>query len=116
MTSHQPRNPGIEEKIQATADHVRRGTCPRCHAPVLRARAGRVAALDVTADPTPVDAIGEIHARLAGRLAWHLVTNSLGQQRITWRGPEDIHAGPEPNRLVIADHACPPQPVQETLL
>lgn len=116
MATRQRRNPGVEEKIQATVDHVRHGVCATCGAPVLRARAGRVAALDVTADPEPINPVQEIHALLAGRLAWHLVTNSLGQQRITWRTPEDIRAGPKPNRLVIADHICPPQPVQETLL
>lgn len=112
---HQPVNPGIAAKLAATADHARPGTCPGCGAEVLLARAGRVAALDVVADPAPVDVTAEILARLAGRLTWYLVTSPLGQQRIVWRHP--IHAGPgPPPHPVIADHECPPQPVQERLL
>lgn len=105
----------ITERIEATSDHVKQGTCPRCHAPVLRARAGRVAALDVIADPEPIDLTAEILARLEGRLTWHLTTSALGIQQITWRDQFHIRAGPA-KHPVIADHTCPPQPVQETLL
>lgn len=107
-------NPGIAAKIEASSDHVRAGTCARCSAPVIRARAGRVAALDVTADPTPLDAHGEILARLDGRLTWRITTTALGVERLLWRDPINVpHARAGP---VIADHRCPPQPVQETLL
>lgn len=117
MTAPKPLNPGIAARIEAEADHARRTTCLRCGAPILTARAGRVAALDVRADPEPVDAIGELLARLSGRLTWHLIAIPvLGYQRITWRHLEHIHAGPKPGRLVIADHTCPPQPVQERLM
>lgn len=110
-----PVNPGIAAKLALSADHAKPGACPRCGAAVLTARAGRVAALDVVADPEPVDVTAEILARLAGRLTWYLVTTALGQQRIVWRHP--IHAGPGPPlHPVIADHECPPQPVQERLL
>jgi hypothetical protein len=109
------RNPGIAERIQATADHARATTCPRCHAPVLTARAGRIAALDVVADPEPINLTEEILALLQGRLTWHLITE-WNRQRITWRHPTDIRAGPA-RHPVIADHTCPPNlPVQETLL
>lgn len=111
MTIH----PGIAAKLAATADHAKPGTCPRCGAPVLTARAGRVAALDVVADAEPIDTTGEILALLAGRLTWHLVTGALGTRRITWRSPTHIRAGPA-RHAVIADHACPPIPVQERLL
>lgn len=104
-------NPGIAAKIAATADHAKPGTCPRCNAPVLRARAGRIAALDVTADPTPLNLADEILARLDGRLTWRLITTALGTQRIAWRSPSVPTADP-----VIADHTCPPQPIQEALL
>jgi hypothetical protein len=114
VTPHKPANPGVEEKIQAAADHARPGVCPRCGAAVLRARAGRVAALDVVADAEPIDAIGEILARLEGRLTWHLVTEYAGR-RITWRTLTSIRAGPA-RHPVIADHECPPTPIQETLL
>lgn len=116
MTARKPANPGIEERIQLAADHVRHSVCRRCGAPVLTARAGRVAALDVRADPTPVDTVGEILARLDGRLTWYLVTPSavLGYQRIVWRHLW-VPATP-PLHPVIADHTCPRQPRQETLL
>lgn len=105
----------LTEQIQAAADHAKPGTCPRCSAPVLRARAGRIAALDVIADPDPIDTNAEILARVAGRLTWHLTTSALGVQRITWRDQFHIRAGPA-KHPVIADHHCPPQPVQGTLL
>lgn len=108
-------NPGIEGKIAAAADHAKPATCPRCGAPTLRARAGRIAALDVIADAHPIDLMAEIHALLDGRLTWHLITSALGVQRITWRTATHIRAGPA-KHPVLADHRCPPQPVQETLL
>ncbi len=111
MTLH----PGIAAKLAATADHAKPGTCPRCGAPVLTARAGRVAALDVVADPEPVTAVEEILALLDGRLTWHLVVGVLGTRRITWRSSTQIRAGPA-KHPVLVDHTCPPIPAQERLL
>ncbi|MFB7440206.1 hypothetical protein ACFC01_17915 [Streptomyces mirabilis] len=105
----------LTERIEQSSDRIRKGTCPHCHCPVLRARAGRIAALDVIADPDPIDPITEILARVDGRLTWHLTTSALGVQRITWRDQFHIRAGPA-KHPVIADHHCPPQPVQGTLL
>ncbi|MFF3127233.1 hypothetical protein ACFVRD_34135 [Streptomyces sp. NPDC057908] len=107
--------PSIAAKLAAAADHAKPGTCRHCDAPVLLARAGRVAALDVVADPEPIDTATEILALLDGRLTWHLVTGALGTRRITWRTRTQIRTGPS-RHPVIADHKCPPQPVQETLL
>lgn len=104
-------NPGIAAKIAAAADTARDGRCASCGAPVLWARAGRVAALDVVADPTPVDLAGEIQARLEGRLTWRLITTALGVRRIAWRNLTAPSSHP-----VLRDHRCPPHPVQETLL
>ncbi|MGW4028207.1 hypothetical protein ACWEFL_02625 [Streptomyces sp. NPDC004838] len=106
-------NPGVVARIAATSDHARPGTCHRCGAPVITARAGRTAALDVIAEPEPLDPIEEIQARLAGRLTWCLVTTALGTRRIAWRNPGFT---PHDRHLVLADHACPPRPVQEALL
>lgn len=108
-------HPGIAAKLAATADHASEATCPRCHAPVLTARAGRVAALDVIADAEPIDTTEEILALLDGRLTWHLVIGALGTRRITWRSPTHIRAGPA-KHPVLRDHRCPPHPVQERLL
>ena len=110
-----PLNPGIAAKLAAAADHAHPGTCPRCGALVLRARAGRVAALDVVADVEPIDTAAEILALLEGRLTWHLVIGALGTRRITWRDTTQIRAGPS-KHPVLADHVCPPIPVQERLL
>ncbi|MEU9606181.1 hypothetical protein [Streptomyces sp. NPDC048057] len=106
-------NPGIAAKIAASSDHARDAPCPRCHAPVLTARAGRVAALDVIADPDPIDATTEILARLDGRLTWHLTTTALGVRRIVWRNPG---FAPHNKHPVLQDHRCPPQSMQETLI
>lgn len=111
--TRQQLNPGIEAKIAAAADHAKTSTCPRCGAPVLTARAGRIAALNVTADPEPIDAMAEILARVEGRLTWFLITSPLGAQRIAWRNPGFT---PHAKHPVIRDHKCPPQPVQEALL
>ena len=102
----------LSQRITQSSDHARETTCPHCHCPVLTAWAGRVAALRVVADPNPVDATAEILARLQGRLTWFLVTSSLGVRRITWRNPGFASHATHP---VIADHTCPPQPVQEML-
>lgn len=115
MTTH-PRNPGIEEKLRRTSDHAKATTCRRCGHPILTAIAGHVAGLTVRADPEPMTPQQELLALLDGRLTWHLITEALGTQRITWRDPTAIRAGPKPDRHVIADHRCPPQPRQETLL
>jgi hypothetical protein len=115
MTEAPSRPAWLTEQIAAAADHARPGTCNLCGHPVLRARAGRIAALDVIADPDPIDPITEILARVNGRLTWHLTTSPLGVQRITWRDQFHIRAGP-PKHPVLADHHCPPHPVQGVLL
>lgn len=115
MAARKPANPGVEEKIRLTSDLAKPAVCPRCNRPILTALVGNVAALTVRADPAPISATEEILALLEGRLTWHLVATALGPARITWRLPTHIRAGPA-RHPVIADHACPPQPVQETLL
>lgn len=103
----------LTERIEQSSDRIRKGTCLHCHCPVLRARAGRIAALDVIADPQPITAAEEILARLDGRLTWRLITTALGVQRILWRNPGFV---PHAKHPVIADHRCPTRPVQGTLL
>ncbi|MBZ6250525.1 hypothetical protein KVH27_19355 [Streptomyces olivaceus] len=105
----------LAERINQTSDRTRVTTCPRCHSPVLQARAGHVAALDVTADPEPINPVEEIIARLEGRLTWHLVSTTYTPPRITWRHSLHIQAGPA-KHPVLRDHRCPPQPTQGTLL
>lgn len=97
----------MADKAAADADRARNTTCPRCGAPTLTARAGRIAALDVHADPQPITPLDEIRHRLAGRLTWHLVASAIPgtPPRITWRHNTHITAGPSPHP-VIADHTC----------
>lgn len=112
-----PRLPAhlIAERIEATAQTVRTRACPRCGADTLTARTpDRVAAVEVRADPTPLDPTGEILARLDGRLTWCLTGSALVPARIRWRNRWHIAAGCCPH-TVIADHACRTSYVQETL-
>ncbi|MEU3962894.1 hypothetical protein ACMA1D_02120 [Streptomyces sp. 796.1] len=96
----------LDAKIAATSDHAIPTTCQRCGAPVLTARPGRVAALDVALDLDPLTPLEEVRALLEGRLTWHLVIGALGTQRITWRGTTHITAGPA-RHPVLRDHHCP---------
>jgi hypothetical protein len=96
-------NPGIARQLEAKADHAKPARCPRCAAPVLTARVGRVAAVDVTVDAQPIDLASEIRARLDGRLTWFLVAGLLGTVRITWRDP--LFA-PHDKHPVLRDHRC----------
>jgi hypothetical protein len=91
--------------VDAHADHVRQGQCPRCYAPVLPALAGRVAALDVHADAWSVAPGAEERLWAQGRLTWCVTTMTNGQQRLLWRGPEHRASGCCAH-LVVADHVC----------
>ena len=65
-------NPSIAAKIAASSDHARHGTCPRCGKSVLRARAGRIAALDAFRDRVQAitdEARGGIRQQLGNALA-----------------------------------------------
>ncbi|MGP4084150.1 hypothetical protein [Streptomyces sp. KR55] len=100
----------IAERAARAAELVRSEPCPRCGAETLVARtADRVAAIDVRADPTPVDPA----AIPAGRLAWCLIQHQFVGDRLRWRDRWHAKACAHP---VLVDHACPTRPVQETLL
>ncbi|MGW4388232.1 hypothetical protein [Streptomyces sp. NPDC004685] len=115
MTARRPK-PTAADHAQASAEQPRLRPCPRCGADTLNARTpDRVAAVEVHADPTPLDPVAEILARLAGRITWCLVDHDHIAARIRWRSTEHIAAG-RCTHTVIADHQCKPHPVQETLL
>lgn len=106
----------LQVKIDARAETALHGPCPRCGADTITARTpDRVAAVDVRADPTPLDPTAEILARLDGRLTWCLTTGEHTGDRIRWRDRWHIAAG-HCTHTVIADHRCRPRPIQETLL
>ncbi|MDR3082316.1 MAG: hypothetical protein LBV60_15565 [Streptomyces sp.] len=105
-----------QARIDASTELARTVPCPRCGADTLCARTpDRVAAVDVRADPTPLDPVAEILARLDGRLTWCLSRGEHTGDRIHWRDRWHIAAG-RCSHTVIADHRCRPRPVQETLL
>ncbi|MFJ4712690.1 hypothetical protein [Streptomyces sp. NPDC088785] len=106
----------VQAAVDARVETVARGPCPRCGADTVAARTpDRVAAVDVRADPTPLDPVAEILARLDGRLTWCLTTGEHTGDRIRWRGTEHIAAG-RCTHTVLADHRCRPRPVQGVLL
>jgi len=98
------------ERAARAAETVRVRPCPRCGADTLVARTpDRVAAVDVRADPTPVDP----NAIPADQLAWCLTGGGHTPQRIRWRDRWHARHCTHP---VLIDHVCPPQPVQGVLL
>ncbi len=116
MTAARRARPTAADHAETTAVTPRLRPCPRCGADILTARTpDRVCAVDVRADPTPLDATAEILARLDGRLTWCLTGGAHTPARIRFRNRWHI-AGGRCTHTVIADHICPPQPVQETLL
>ncbi|MFB6619444.1 hypothetical protein ACFC5H_09115 [Streptomyces rochei] len=100
----------VAARAEASAQRPRHQPCPRCQADTIVARtADRVAAVDVRADPHPVDPA----TAPAGRLLWCLVQHKHLPARIRWR---DRWHATACTHQVLADHECRPRPVQETLL
>lgn len=87
------------------SDRVRSQLCPRCRQPILRALVGHVLALDVRADPKPLNLRQELAARLQGRTTYCLRIHPHLPSRLLNRGPEHIRAG-RCTHLVVADHHC----------
>ena len=64
----------LVEDIRANARCAFRRRCPTCSAPVLTGLDADAAALTVTVDPQPIDALGEALAVLAGRATFEAWT------------------------------------------
>jgi len=77
--------------------------CKKCGAPVLAGLDADIAALKVQIDPTPVDAVGEALAVLAGRGTYELHRSRHGHQ-IHARYPWNITAPRK--RPVYPGHRC----------
>lgn len=81
--------------------------CQRCGAKtVVGYDADRVAILAV-ADPTPLTAIGEVLAIVAGRQTWTL--EDRGRLELNYRDAWRIRAHPaeeRPSAVVLAEHRC----------
>ncbi len=107
--------PWLKRHLQATgawnADgYSRRVTCRRCRCDqlILAGLDGDMCALPVDADPAPLDAFGEMLARLGGRSTYALRTRPY--LRLTRREAYGIRyspAGDPGSRFdVLAAHAC----------
>lgn len=102
--------PTPAERAEASAQLPRLRPCPRCGTDTLVARTpDRVAAVDVRAEPHPIDPA----TAPADRLLWCLVHHEHTPDRIRWR---DRWHAPHCTHPVLIDHACKPRPIQETLL
>ena len=78
--------------------------CQSCRAHVLTQLVGRVAALNVTADLTPLTAEQQAEARTPNRLIWCLVTTALGARRLRWTGQHHPTDCPHQH---VSEHQCP---------
>lgn len=80
---------------------VRHRHCPTCHANVLTGLDADRCALPVTADPTPLDAVGELLAVTTGRATLDLTLSPLRlDHRDRWRIRSRRPA------VVLAEHRC----------
>lgn len=88
--------------MRAATIHARLDTCPRCDAAIIVALDHHTAALTVRADPAPLDAENELHARLQGRLTYNVLGRNDLQLHL--RDTEHMASRPHP---VVAAHTCP---------
>jgi hypothetical protein len=80
--------------------------CSSCSAPVLRQLVGHVAALDVTADLTPLTPAEQAQVREPNRLIWCLYQASPHTPpRLRWTGTGHPAGCPHPH---VTEHRCPP--------
>ncbi|MGW1979198.1 hypothetical protein [Streptomyces sp. NPDC001889] len=77
--------------------------CPACTAPILRQWVGRVAALHVTADLTPIDPAREHEHREPNRLTWCLLTGPWRPPELRWRCWSRTCG-----HQIVTEHRCPP--------
>lgn len=81
--------------------------CPRCRAPILRQLVGRIAALTVTADLTPLTPSEQAAVREPNRLIWCLRRASpYTPARLAWTGRDHPATCPHPH---VTDHRCNPE-------
>lgn len=109
MTAAKRKPPPWIDTGTPLTDRPRAQQCPRCHQPILRALVGHVAALDVRADPFPLNQAQELAARLQGRMTYCLRLHPVLAPRLLNRSPEHIRSG-NCRHLVVADHHCTRKP------
>lgn len=89
--------------VDARSDEVKESRCKSCGAPVLKARVGRAMALDVVADPTPLDESTEVWAEAQDRMIWCVRRHPYMPTRMYWS--ETMSRTCLHER--VADHRCP---------
>ena len=82
--------------------------CPACRAPVIKQLVGDRAALDVTADLTPLTPRQQAELREPNRLIWCLRTNAFGARRLLWLDP--WHPPDCPRGDHVIEHRCTAEP------
>lgn len=91
------------ETIRRHLRAARPSNCRRCGAPVLIGPDADVAAVTVTVDPGPLDAVLEAAVLLTGRRTYDVV-NTIGPPELWHRAHYNISA---PRRWpVVTDHKC----------
>lgn len=80
--------------------------CPACRTPVIKQLVGERAALNVTADPTPLTPEQQAQTREPNRLIWCLRHSKFGTRRLVWLNP--WHPPDCPHGDHVTDHRCPP--------
>jgi len=81
--------------------------CPHCRAPILRQLVGRIAALTVTADLTPLSPEQQAAVREPNRLIWCLRGGDHTAHRLTWTGAGHPATCPHPH---VTEHRCTTEP------
>lgn len=92
------------EKLALRNDLAKAGTCKKCGAPVLRALAGRVAALEVVADAEPISAKAEAAVLDDSLMTWCLTSPKPFPSRILWRTRWHRKSC---EHSIVRDHRCP---------
>ncbi|MCX5587593.1 hypothetical protein [Streptomyces erythrochromogenes] len=73
----------------------------------MRQLVGRVAALTITADLTPIDPADEHRIREPNRLTWCLVTGRWRPPELRWRHRDHI---PNCTHQIVTEHRCTAEP------
>lgn len=81
--------------------------CPRCRAPILRQWVGRIAALHVVADLTPLTPAEQTAVREPNRLIWCLRGGEHSNRRLTWTDRDHPAGCPHPH---VTEHRCTTDP------
>ncbi|MEV3857772.1 hypothetical protein AB0J38_26035 [Streptomyces sp. NPDC050095] len=83
--------------------------CPACRSPIHHQLVGSRAALEITADLTPLTPDEQTRAREPNRLIWCLNTSRTGAVDLRWIDPWHPPDCPHPH---VTEHRCTAPPVR----